>query len=141
MLLYNYALYFHVNYVLYNLVLSFAPNTYIPKGDIIMNQNTLPTLNMKAIGCNIKRLRKENGYTVRYLQSIFRFNEPQSIYKWQRGDCLPTVENLLVLSRLFNIPMEGILVYDEVPFPHFISYPESFCFVYISQKYNHFVPH
>ncbi|HEX2947335.1 MAG TPA: helix-turn-helix transcriptional regulator [Clostridia bacterium] len=78
--------------------------------------NSLPALNLEATGRNIKRLRKENGYTVRDLQAIFRFNEPQAIYKWQRGDCLPTVENLLVLSQLFGLPIEGILVFDEVPF-------------------------
>ncbi|MDT8719381.1 helix-turn-helix transcriptional regulator [Clostridium sp. 19966] len=81
-----------------------------------MIPNALPYLNLQATGFNIKNLRKKNGYTVRDLQNIFRFNEPQSIYKWQRGECLPTVENLLVLSRLFNISIEGILVYDEVPF-------------------------
>lgn len=81
-----------------------------------MIPNTLPYLNLQATGFNIKNLRKKNGYTVRDLQNIFRFNEPQAIYKWQRGECLPTVENLLVLSRLFNISIEGILVYDEVPF-------------------------
>jgi|GEM_PF-1392993 len=83
-----------------------------------MGNNMLPIINMKATGGNIKRLRRENGYTIRELQGVFNFNEPQTIYKWQRGDCLPTVENLLVLSHLFKVNIEGILIYDEVPFPY-----------------------
>lgn len=83
-----------------------------------MGNDMLPIINMKATGGNIKRLRRENGYTIRELQKVFNFNEPQAIYKWQRGDCLPTVENLLVLSHLFKVTIEGILIYDEMPFPY-----------------------
>lgn len=83
-----------------------------------MCNNMLPVINLKATGCNIKRLRKKSGYTIRELQGVFNFNEPQAIYKWQRGDCLPTIENLLLLSHLFKINIEGILIYDEVPFPY-----------------------
>lgn len=83
-----------------------------------MGNDMLPIINMKATGGNIKRLRKKSGYTIRELQGVFNFNEPQAIYKWQRGDCLPTVENLLVLSHLFKVTIEGILIYDEVPFPY-----------------------
>lgn len=83
-----------------------------------MVNNMLPVINLKATGCNIKKLRKKSGYTIRELQKVFNFNEPQAIYKWQRGDCLPTVENLLVLSHLFKVTIEGILIYDEMPFPY-----------------------
>lgn len=44
------------------------------------------------------------------LQVYFGFEEPQAIYKWQWGKCLPSVDNLFALSKLFNIPIEEILV-------------------------------
>lgn len=40
------------------------------------------------------------------LQVYFGFEEPQAIYKWQWGKCLPSVDNLFALSKLFNIPIE-----------------------------------
>ena len=37
------------------------------------------------------------------------FGTDQAIYKWQRGESLPTVENLYALSILFNTSIEDIL--------------------------------
>ena len=63
-----------------------------------------------ATGANIVRLRKERGLTVRDLQTYFGFEEPQAIYKWQRGQSLPTVDNLYALGALLDVPMDDILV-------------------------------
>lgn len=69
-----------------------------------------PVIDMIATGENIIRLRKERGLTVRDLQAYFGFEEPQAIYKWQRGKSLPSVDNLYALGVLLNVPMEAILV-------------------------------
>ena len=63
-----------------------------------------------ATGANIVRLRKERGLTVRDLQTYFGLAEPQAIYKWQRGQSLPTVDNLYALGALLDVPMDDILV-------------------------------
>lgn len=63
-----------------------------------------------ATGANILRLRKERGLTVRDLQAYFGFQEPQAIYKWQRGESLPTVDNLYALGALLDVTMDEILV-------------------------------
>ena len=44
------------------------------------------------------------------MRGYFRFEEPRAIYKWQSGQSLPTVDNLLALSRLLEANMEEILV-------------------------------
>lgn len=75
-----------------------------------MNAAPFPVIDMEATGQNIIRLRKARGLTVRDLQSYFGFEEPQAIYKWQRGRSLPTVDNLYALGALLNVPMEEILV-------------------------------
>ena len=75
-----------------------------------MQQVSFPTIDMSATGANIARLRKQRGLSVRDLQAYFGFEEPQAIYKWQHGICLPNVDNLLALSALLNVPMEQILV-------------------------------
>ena len=69
-----------------------------------------PVIDMVATGQNIKRLRKERGMTVRDLQRYFGFEEPQAIYKWQRGMSLPSVDNLYALGALLEVPMEKILI-------------------------------
>ena len=63
-----------------------------------------------ATGANILRLRKERGLSVRDMQSYFGFEEPQAIYKWQRGQSLPSVDNLYALGALFEVSMDEILV-------------------------------
>ena len=59
---------------------------------------------------NICRLRKDRGLTVRDLQHYFGFEEPQAIYKWQRGQSLPSVDNLYALSALLQVPMNEIII-------------------------------
>lgn len=69
-----------------------------------------PVIDPIATGQNITRLRKMRGLTVRDLQNWFGFEEPQAIYKWQKGKSLPTVDNLYALGALLDVPMEEILV-------------------------------
>ena len=67
-------------------------------------------IDMAATGRNITRLRKDAGITVRQMQDVFGFGTPQAIYKWQNGTSLPTVDNLVMLSGLFDVPIDDILI-------------------------------
>lgn len=69
-----------------------------------------PTIDMVKTGQNIMRLRQQKGFSVKDLQEIFGFTTPQAIYKWQHGTAMPTIDNLVVLAALFQVPMEDILV-------------------------------
>lgn len=69
-----------------------------------------PTIDLKATGERIKQLRKEKHLKVRDISEFMGFSEPQAVYKWQRGDSLPTVDNLYALSVLFETPMEQIII-------------------------------
>ena len=75
--------------------------------------NFIPVIDMTATGMNITRLRKNAGMTVRDLQAIFGFATPQAIYKWQRGEAMPTLDNMIVLAAVFNVTVEDILVLQE----------------------------
>ena len=72
----------------------------------------IPTVDLVATGKNIEKLRKEAGLSVKELQNIFGFGTPQAIYKWQHGTTLPTVDNLVLLSALFKVSIDEILVVD-----------------------------
>lgn len=73
---------------------------------------TMPTIDMVATGRNIVRLREAAGLTVRDLQDIFGFTTPQAIYKWQHGTAMPTIDNLVVLAAVLEVPMDAIIVID-----------------------------
>ena len=73
----------------------------------------IPIINIEKTGQNIRRLRKETGISVKELQDIFGFMNPQSIYKWQHGDCLPTIDNLVILASVFDVTIDEILVIDD----------------------------
>lgn len=69
-----------------------------------------PVINIAATGKNIEHLRIQRGLSVRDLQQKLGFATPQAIYKWQHGTSLPTVDNLVVLSAVFCVPIDSILV-------------------------------
>lgn len=70
----------------------------------------IPVIDLRGTGRNIMQLRQQKGLSVKELQAILGFASPQAIYKWQHGDALPTVDNLLALSVLFDVPINTILV-------------------------------
>lgn len=73
----------------------------------------IPTVNVKATGENIVRLRKKAGLSVKDIQDVCGFATPQAIYKWQQGLALPTVDNLVLLAYMFGVTVDEILVVDK----------------------------
>jgi len=73
----------------------------------------MPVIDLIRTGENIRKIRKQRGITVRQLQEIFGFSTPQAIYKWQQGTALPTIDNLLVLSSVLDVPIERILILEK----------------------------
>ena len=57
----------------------------------------VPVIDLKATGQNIELLRKSAGVSVRDIQDVMGFANPQAVYKWQKGVCLPTIDNLVIL--------------------------------------------
>ena len=68
-----------------------------------------PIIDLKATGERIRTLRKTRHITVAEISEYMGFESEQAVYKWQRGDSLPTVDNLFALSRLFETSIEDIL--------------------------------
>ncbi len=51
---------------------------------------------------------------MRDIQNAMGFENPQAVYKWISGKCLPSLDNFLILSRLLNTSIEDILVIDGI---------------------------
>ena len=66
-------------------------------------------INMKKTGQKIIDLRKKSGISVKEIQNVFNFTNPTAIYKWQKGESLPTIDNLVILSRILNVKIDDIL--------------------------------
>ena len=73
----------------------------------------IPVIDMVGTGKNIALLRKQAGLTVRDLQNIFGFGTPQAIYKWQQGVAMPTLDNMVILSAVFGVSIDDILVFQR----------------------------
>ena len=80
---------------------------------LVLRVCDLPAIDMIATGHNIECLRRAAGLTVRELQEVFGFSTPQAIYKWQRGDALPTLDNMAALARVLSVSIEDILIYER----------------------------
>ena len=54
------------------------------------------TVNMVATGANIKNMMKARNIKVKDVQTVCGFGTPQAIFKWMRGDCMPTIDNMMI---------------------------------------------
>ena len=70
----------------------------------------IPAVDLRRTGQNISSIREASGLSVRELQLMLGLANPQAIYKWQHGDCLPTVDNLVALSAIFSVPVDALLI-------------------------------
>lgn len=57
--------------------------------------------------------RKKAGISVRQLQKIMGFTNPQAIYKWQNGKCLPSIDNLVALASILGVTIDELLIYGD----------------------------
>ncbi len=85
-----------------------------------------PVLDAKATGERIKELRMACHLTVEKVAEFMGFESVQAVYKWQRGDSLPTLDNTYALAALFGTTVDDILrgslelERDDEPSPFFI---------------------
>ena len=69
-----------------------------------------PTINMAATGANIKALIKTKGLKVADVQIRLGFNTPQAIFKWMRGDAMTTIDNMVMLAHILDMPIDKIII-------------------------------
>lgn len=74
----------------------------------------MPMINMQKTGANIKMLMKLNNVKVIQIQDILGFNTPQAIYKWLRGESMPTIDNMVILATLLNTTIDNIIITEII---------------------------
>ena len=72
----------------------------------------MPTINMHATGDNIRRMRKNAGMTIADVQMACGVTAA-AVCKWQRGDAMPTIDNLVILAAVWGVKIDDILVVSD----------------------------
>lgn len=72
-----------------------------------------PTINVTATGIRIDSLRKANGISVAAMRDFLGLSTTNAIYKWLRGETLPTLDNVVALSSLFKISIDDLIISDK----------------------------
>ena len=71
------------------------------------------TIDTVATGNNIRRLRKINNMSIADVQDICCCTAA-AVGKWQRGDCMPTIDNLVILANNWGIKIDDIIKVKDV---------------------------
>ena len=59
-------------------------------------------IDMEKTGALIRQAVQESGYSVKEIAEITGVSSVQAVYKWFRGESLPTTETQIVLCKLFG---------------------------------------
>ena len=68
-----------------------------------------PIIDVEATSKNIRKIMEEEGVSQVLLTRIFNVSK-QAVSGWVTGKALPNLDNLTVLSRILNRPLEAIIV-------------------------------
>ena len=69
-----------------------------------------PKIDAIATGANIRALIKNKRLKVSDVQTVFGFNTPQAIFKWMRGDALPSIDNIVILAHILDVTIDKIII-------------------------------
>ena len=67
------------------------------------------TIDMKGTGNKIRDMRKKSGMTIKQIQDACGISAA-AVCNWQNGQALPSIDNLLILSVLWNVKMDDLVV-------------------------------
>ena len=57
---------------------------------------------------NLKPLRKQNGLTQEQIAEKLGVSR-QTIAKWERGECLPDLENVIALADIYEVTVDSLV--------------------------------
>ena len=72
----------------------------------------MPTINMEQTGVNIKSFRTQMGISIRSIVEQTGVTE-RAVCKWQSGKTVPSIDNLVVLAKIFNVTIDQIVAVDQ----------------------------
>ena len=70
---------------------------------------SLPIVDAERTGATLKSKRKEIGLSVTKVATALYVDE-RSVYAWERGERLPSVNTMLILSTLYGCTIDDLIV-------------------------------
>jgi len=67
-------------------------------------------IDMEQTGKILRQRIGEKGYSVAEIQKMLMLACPQPVYRWLKGQVLPSVNHLYMLSQILGCHMEDLLV-------------------------------
>ena len=74
----------------------------------------MPVIDVAATGANIKSMMRTKGFKVADVQARCGFNTPQAIFKWMRGDAVPTIDNMIIIADMFGVTIDQIVIITRI---------------------------
>ena len=68
-----------------------------------------PVIDLQETGKQIRALRKERHLSVRTVCEFMGGISQQAVYKWEAGICLPSLDNMYALSKLFQVSINDMI--------------------------------
>lgn len=69
-------------------------------------------LDIAATGNKIKMFMDKREISAKDLSKVMNVSI-QAVYRWQKGETLPTISNMFILGQLFDVDVDDILVARE----------------------------
>ena len=69
-------------------------------------------LDTVATGYKIKSLMDERNVSIRDVSDFMKVSF-QAVYRWQKGETLPTISNMYILGQLLGTDVDDLLVAKE----------------------------
>ena len=70
----------------------------------------MAVIDAKRTGARIGALRDAAGLDNAAIADAMGFTTRNAVYKWLRGDALPTLDNMLILADMFGVKIDDIIV-------------------------------
>lgn len=64
-------------------------------------------INSTILTTKLKELRKKNNYSQTYVAEYLNISR-QAISRWETGKATPDLDNLLLLAKLYNVPVDEL---------------------------------
>ncbi len=75
--------------------------------------NCYPNIDLIKTGKHLRKLAEQRDCTVKDIQRQLHLACPQPVYRWFKGQILPSVDHLYALSKMFGIHMEELLLTED----------------------------
>lgn len=72
------------------------------------------SLDAVQTGKRIHDIFIKNGCDVKDIQIFLNLACPQSIYRWLKGQTLPSIDNLYIMGKIFQLHMDDMLVARDI---------------------------